>query len=160
MNTFKKSLFALLALLVAWSVSVAQPARAEVTDNYRSQFSYLLFDAYHGEDVLVVTDFHGVLKQKTNEDGSVTTDFRVNAHGRAIGLTSGTEYIFNDTVRNVKTTTSAVFTETLLQRTRLTNPDTDEQLILLYEIGYHIEGGVVTIDYVNQSTDCDCNGQP
>jgi hypothetical protein len=153
MKTHKHFLFVLLALLVAWSVSVAQPARAEVTDNYRSQFSYILFDAYHGEELLVVTEFHGVMKQTANQDGSFTTDFRVNAHGRAVGLTSGAEYIFNDTVRNVKTTTSSVFTETLLQRSRLTNPDTDENMILLYEIGYHVEGGVVTIDYFNQSID-------
>ena len=155
MKTHKNFLFALLALLVTWSGSVAQPARAEVTDNYRSQFRYLLFDAYHGEDVLVVTEFHAVMKQKTNRDGSFTTDFRVNAHGTAVGLTSGTEYIFNDTVRDVKTTTSSVFTETLLQRSRFTNPETDQSMILLYEIGYHVAGGVLTIDYVNQSIDID-----
>ena len=64
----------------------------------------------------------------------------------------------NDTVRDVKTTTSAVFTETVLERTRLTDPVTDESVTLLSEIGYHIEGGVVTIDYVNQSADCDGGG--
>ena len=153
-----KTLFTMLTLLAVWCLFGIQSARAEVTDNFHTEYSYVLFDPCHGEDLLVTTDLHGVMQQRDNKDGTFTTTLRINAHGSALGLSSGNEYVFNDTVRNVTRTASSVFTETLLERTRLTNPVTEETMTILSKIGYHVEGGVVTIDYSNQTVSLDEGG--
>lgn len=153
-----KTLFTMLTLLAVWCLLGFQSAHAEVTDNFRTEYSYILLDPCHGEELLVTTELHVVMKQRENTNGTFTTDLRINAHGRAIGLTSGAEYVFNNTVRNVTTTTSSLFTETLMERIRLTNPVTNQTMTLLVELGYHIEDGHVTIDYSNQTVTCPHGG--
>ena len=152
MNAIKRYVCALLLLAVG-CFTVARPARAEVTDNFRSQTSFVLYDAYHHEEILVVTDFHAVMKQIDNLDGSFTTRLNVNAHGVAIGLTSGTQYVFNDRVNNVQTTSSTTFIESLHQRSHCTSPGSADNVVIRYDLVYRVEAGVLTVDLLNQFTE-------
>lgn len=95
---FKKKFFAtVLAVGATLCISISTSS-ANVVFNERLPFNFLFFNACAGEDVSVEGIFHVVVREKIGEDGSVSVNQRINAHGRGVGLISGAEYVWNDTV--------------------------------------------------------------
>lgn len=95
---FKRNFVAtVLAIGAALLVSIST-ASANVVVNERLPFNFLFFNACAGEEVSVDGMFHVVVREKFGEDGSVSINERINAHGYGMGLTSGAEYVWNDNV--------------------------------------------------------------
>jgi hypothetical protein len=93
----KRSFATVLAIGATLCISIST-ASANVVFNERQPFNFLFFNACTGEDVSVDGIFHSVVREKIGEDGSVSINERINAHGFGSGLSSGAEYVWNDTV--------------------------------------------------------------
>lgn len=74
-------------------------ASAEVLVNQRQPFTAVLFDECTGEEIQVTAEDHVLIRRRVAEDGTVYWDERINTHGTAVGLTSGREYVYNETIR-------------------------------------------------------------
>ena len=93
----RKFIATVLAVGVTLCINIPA-ASANVVINERQPFSFLFFNACSGEDISVEGMFHIVTREKIGEDGSVSINERINAHGYGVGLNSGAEYVWNDTV--------------------------------------------------------------
>lgn len=150
--------YALAALLAGFGLCVGTKgsARADFVDNVHGSNSYSVHDNCHGEELLVEAAYHGVVKVIFNKDGSVTYDLRVNTHGVAHGMTSGMEYLFNDTYREKQTLASAYEAFQILKRSRFISPGSNQNLIVLFELRYHYDPDGYHLDL--ESTKADCHG--
>jgi hypothetical protein len=72
-------------------------ASSEVLFNDRLPFTNEIFDACSDESIFFEGTFHIVTRQKFQDDGSSVIVDRINAHATGTGMTSGAEYIWNDT---------------------------------------------------------------
>ena len=92
-----KNRIVLPALLLAVSSLISPPpTSASILVHEQGSLSFVLFDQCNGEFVQVSGEFERVISSKANNDGTMRLRVHYNAHGRAVGLTSGCRYIFND----------------------------------------------------------------
>jgi hypothetical protein len=152
-----RQLLSILTVLSMFLLTDAAPAaRADVIDNFMSETAFILYDSCHGEEIYVETEFHGIVRQIAKRDGSVTFDFQVNAHGSAVGLTSGTQYVFNDTYHTQDTYVGVTSSGTILQRSRLASPGSAENVTILFRFAYRFDGTDFIVDL--QSVETVCHG--
>lgn len=148
--------YTLAVLLTGFGVCVCTEgsARADFVDTLHGNNTYTIHDDCHGEELLVETEYHGVMKVVFHKDGSVTYDLRVNAHGVAHGLTSGTEYLFNDTYREKQTLASALEVFQSLKRSRFVCPGSNQNLSVIFQLRYHYDPDGYHLDLESTKTDC------
>jgi hypothetical protein len=86
-----------VVLILLW-LAVPAPASAEVVFNARIPFSATFFDECAGEVIQVTAEDHVVIRLSENS-GTTFRDEHINSHGMAIGLSSGNEYIYNESIK-------------------------------------------------------------
>lgn len=92
-----KNRIVLFALLLAMpSLISPPPTSASILVHEQGSLSFVLFDQCNGEFVQVSGEFERVISSKENNDGTMRLRVHYNAHGQAVGLTSGCRYIFKD----------------------------------------------------------------
>ena len=92
----RRKLYFMWAITAA-VVLAATSASADVVFNNRDAFATEIINDCTGETLLFEGIFHIVVREKFADDGSSVVVERINAHGNGIGLTSGAEYVWNDT---------------------------------------------------------------
>jgi len=147
-----------LGLVLPGVLLTAAPitGQAEVLSNdHRQQVTFFEVDQCNGEDVQIDTEYHAIVRSKEGDDSGVV-DFRVNAHGTAVGLTSGTTYIFNDTYASHDTWSGPTGSGKFVYYRRLVSPGSAANILITYHFRYTFDGAdfVVVLD----SLEFDCRG--
>ena len=143
-----------LAVTTAIAISallLTAPALSNVTFNEREPFNFIFFNACTGEDVLVDGIFHEVVREKFRSDGSFSLVARINAHGNGIGLSSGSEYVWNDTfVTEVDDPPTIAFSFSQTSYLRLIGKGQTANALIRIEFLFRVNPDG-TIDFVNMA---------
>ena len=75
------------------------PVRAEVLLNERIPVSTTYFDECTGEDIQITGEIHVLGSITTTKDGRMRRHAQATLHGTGLGLTSGNEYVINDSLK-------------------------------------------------------------
>ena len=133
------SILALLALVAGTAFGGATTDRLE--------FSFPMYDSCNDETVNISGIYHFVLSSKDNPDGSTTSRFMINAKGTGVGADSGTQYEFNDTVKQVVTDVGPVRFGTQTRKIRLISRGSNQNLIADFTFSIDEAGNVTDITF-------------
>ena len=131
-------------------------AKSIVLVNQRQPFTFVLFDDCTGEDVQIVAEDHVLIVQRSDKDGTVYWDESINTHGTATGLTSGRQYVYNETIRFTRPAEpgpACGFAVDFSTRLRLVSKGLHPDLFVKYFLALDVSAGcAVTIDEAFEST--------
>ncbi len=97
----KKLAAALLSIVFAVSLTpITNADTGKEMINEKFPIEFLTTDECNMEEIAVTGTMHLVAKFRTDKNGAAHTDTFATIHGRAVGVTSGNEYIYADTFRS------------------------------------------------------------
>jgi hypothetical protein len=149
-----------LATLLTALLALAAPRQAlaqarERVDKVNRPFSYYLPNPCTGEYFSAEGELHGQVTQRVNkETGALVEEFTFNARGTAVGVPSGTRYVFHETFRS--TFDWDTFEYASESRIRLISPGSEGNafLVFYFRMGFDENGNL----FVEERVESECRG--
>ena len=145
------------AMVFSLLLSAVAAAQSIVVVNVRQPFNTVFFDECTGEDIEVTAEDHVLILQKVAKDGTPYWEESINTHGVAVGLTSGREYVYNETIRfnrPVEPGPECGFAIDFSTRLRLVSKGTHPDLFVRYVFALDIDSNCEVI--VTESFESAC----